>query len=336
MSGPRVRAVVVTWNGAHLLPACLDSLLAQDLGPEVLEVLVVDNASSDGTARLLAERYPSVRVLTLGANLGFAGGVAAGTADLLDAAAGGRPEYVALLNNDARFEPDAVRLLVKAADAAALAGEHVGAVTATVLLEERDSMGRVLVNSTGNVLTGTGAAADRDYRVPLDEVRPEREVFGFNGGACLLRTDALREAGGFDPSLFLYYEDTDLSWKLREHGWTVIHEHAARAHHRHMASTQGGVSPTFRYYNTRNSLVVMARHAPARRVLASYVRQSAGAVRRTVLGGEDRRVTLARWRGLRDALVPALRGVLRASRVRDVRKVRASHQEQADHQDREA
>ncbi|MCL1870975.1 MAG: glycosyltransferase [Promicromonosporaceae bacterium] len=300
MTGPRVRAVVVTWNGAHLLPECLDSLLAQDFTPGEMEVLVVDNASTDGTAALLAESYSQVRVLALPRNAGFAGGVAAGTADLVAPGAdlSALPEYVALLNNDARFEPDAVRLLVDAADAAAAAGERVGAVTATVLLAERDRDGRVLVNSTGNVLTAAGAAADRDYRVPLDDVQPARDVFGFNGGASLLRTTALREAGGFDAQLFLYYEDTDLSWAMREHGWSVVHEHAARAHHRHMASTGGGTSPTFRYYNTRNSLIVVTRHAGAGAALKSLARQTAGAVLRTVRPAEPAAVVRARWRGL--------------------------------------
>ena len=300
MTAPRVRAVVVTWNGAHLLAECLDSLLAQDLPPGQLEILVVDNASTDGTRELLAERYPTVRMLALAHNRGFAGGVAAATADLLagpvqDPAL---PEFVALLNNDARFEPDAVRLLVAAADAAEAAGERVGAVTATVLLAERDPEGRVLVNSTGNVLTPAGAAADRDYGVPLDEVRPEREVFGFNGGASLLRVAALRDVGGFDASLFLYYEDTDVSWSMREHGWIIIHEHAARAHHRHMASTGGGTSATFRFYNTRNSLLVVRRHAGSAAATRSLLRQAAGALLHTVRRDEPGAVSRARWRGI--------------------------------------
>lgn len=296
----RVRAVVVTWQGAHLLPRCLDSLLAQDLADGELEVVVVDNASTDGTAELLAERYPGVRTLRLDSNVGFAGGMAAATADLLGPDADEHPEFVALLNNDAWFEPHAVRAMVEAADAARRAGERVGAVTATVLLAEPDDRGRVLVNSTGNVLTRWGAAADRDFGVPLDDVRPGRDVFGFNGGAALLRTQALRDAGGFDAGLFLYYEDTDLSFRMRERGWTVVHEPAAVAHHRHMASTDGGSSPLFRYYNTRNSLVVLTRHAPWTLVLRSVVRQVAGAVRHTVLRTEDRALVGARWRALRD------------------------------------
>ncbi|MCL2594622.1 MAG: glycosyltransferase family 2 protein [Promicromonosporaceae bacterium] len=313
-----MRAIVVTWNGAHLLPDCLDSLLAQDLPEGTLEILVVDNASTDGTAELLAEQYPSVRTLHLPRNTGFAGGVAAGTADLLDPAIPSpptpsscgsasesqaldpttNPSFIALLNNDAQFAPDAIRLLIEAANVAEADGERVGAVTATVLLTEPDEQGRLLVQSTGNIVTSAGAAMDRDFRVPLDEASPQREVFGFNGGAALLRTEALREAGGFDASLFLYYEDTDLSWRMREHGWSIIHEHAARATHRHMASTGGGISPMFRYYNTRNSLIVATRHASARIVLASLSRQTAGALSHTLRRDEPGPVRRARWRGL--------------------------------------
>ncbi|WP_164545032.1 glycosyltransferase family 2 protein [Antribacter gilvus] len=308
-SSPRVRVVVVTWDGAHLLPDCLDSLLAQDLPEGHLEVLVVDNASTDGTTALLAARYPGVRVLVTEANLGFAGGVAAGTADVV-AGGPGLPEHVVLLNNDAWFEKDAVRRLVETADGAAAADERVGAVTAKVLLAERNDQGRALVNSTGNVLSAAGAAGDRDYGVPDGEEAGGREVFGLYGGASLLRAEALREVGGFDASLFLYYEDTDLSFRLRRAGWSIVYCGEAVAHHRHMASTGGGVSPLFRYYNTRNSLVVLTRYAAWPVVLRSAARQTLGALRHTVLGTEPRPVVSARWRALRDyarALPEALR-----------------------------
>ncbi|OLT55445.1 glycosyltransferase family 2 protein [Cellulosimicrobium sp. CUA-896] len=317
----RVRAVVVTWNGAHLLPPCLRSLLSQDL-PGGLEVVVVDNASTDGTATLLAESFPSVRVVNLRENTGFAGGVAAGTEDLLarEVVPGQDvPEYVVLLNNDAWFEPGAVHRLVATADSAREAGERVGAVTAKVLLSEPDREGRKVLNSTGNILSPTGAATDRDFGVPVDQARPAREVFGLYGGACLIRTDALRDAGGFDARLFLYYEDTDLSWKLRERDWTVVYEGQAVAHHRHSASS-GTASALFRYYNTRNSLVVATRHAPWGLVLRSLGRQLAGIVRHSALRTEPAELRRARRRALWDytKTVPRLL-VERRARPRAVR-----------------
>ncbi|PFG32521.1 glycosyltransferase family 2 protein [Sanguibacter antarcticus] len=292
MTGPLVRAVVVNWNGAHLLRPCLDSLLAQDLGPGELHVLVVDNASTDGSLALLAESYPTVAVRSMPTNLGFAGGVSAGLADL-DA------PYAALLNNDATFAPDAVRLLVEHLEAP----EHarVGAATARILLTEPDASGRTLVNSTGNVLTRTGGATDRDWERPAEETVAAVEVFGFCGGAALLRAATLTDVGSFDPTLFLYYEDTDLSWRMQAGGWSIHHVSTAVAHHEHAASSDAS-SPLFRYYNTRNSLLVYARHAPAGVTARSWARQTLALVRHTVARTEPTASLDARRRALRDFL----------------------------------
>lgn len=287
---PRVRAVVVTWNGADLLRESLPSLLDQDLADGELDVVVVDNGSSDGTLAMLAAEFPTVRVVASQVNLGFAGGAELGLRDL-DA------EYAVLLNNDARFEPDAVRQMVAVADAE----PAVGAVTARILLVEHDALGRTVVNSTGNVVGPDGAGGDRDWLAVDGTIDPDPEVFGFCGGAALLRAAALREVGSFDPWLFLYYEDTDLSWRLRARGWTVRYCATAVAHHRHAASSDA-TSPLFRYYNTRNSLVVLARHAPPVVVARSTVRQVAAAVVHSVRRSERSAVTAARRRAVVDAV----------------------------------
>lgn len=279
-----VRVVVVTWNGAHLLPDCLDSLEAQTVRDD-LELVVVDNASSDGTAELLADRYPGVRVVTASRNLGFAGGAALGMRDA--------PGHVVLLNNDATFEPDAVERLLTAFDGPQ--GERVGAATAKVLLTGTDP---VLVNSTGNVVTPSGAGADRDWHAVLGTETGGPDVFGFHGGAALLRDAMLRDVGGFDAGLFLYYEDTDLSWRLRAAGWQVRYVPEAVAWHQHAASS-GTDSPVFRYHNTRNSLVVLTRHAPARVAVGSLLRQTAGTGKALLRDGLAP-TTRARARGLRD------------------------------------
>ena len=259
MSAPTVRAVVVSWNGAELLGPCIDSLLAQRTAA-ALRVLVVDNASTDGTAAMLAERYPEVAVVTSTHNLGFAGGAAAGMADVDE-------DFVVLLNNDATLRPDAVEAMLTAM--AAPDASRVGAVTAKILLSgwfrpatpaeaataervfrspttawvgcgPRDPGAVRLVNSTGNVVSRSGAGHDRDWLAVDGHERGGREVLGFCGGAAMLRAAAIRDAGGFDPWLFLYYEDTDLSWRMRAHGWTVRFEPSAVAEHLHAASSDAG------------------------------------------------------------------------------------------------
>jgi N-acetylglucosaminyl-diphospho-decaprenol L-rhamnosyltransferase len=314
---PRVRAVVVSWNGAHLLPDCLDSLLAQTIATD-LEVVVVDNASEDGTAQMLAERYPQVIVLRSESNLGFAGGADLGLAGLTG-------PFIALLNNDATFDVDAIEQMISVMEQPG--NERVGAVTAKILLAgtyqlepglteaiapagsfHRDdgwlvpadpgSLGVIrVVNSTGNIVTRRGTGADRDWLRAEGEESRDAEVFGFCGGAALLRKAALDEVGGFDRDLFLYYEDTDLSWRLRAGGWTVRYCASAIANHLHAASSDSA-SPLFRYYNTRNSLVVFARHAPATVVVGSFTRQLVGSAVAGLWRSEPRPVTLARIRGL--------------------------------------
>jgi hypothetical protein len=238
-----VTVVVVTWQGAHLVPDALDSLRAQTLPHRVL---VVDNASTDGTPEVLA-RYPEAQVLRTPRNLGFAGGAQAG----IDAV---RTEFVALLNNDAVAAPGWLEALVRSAR------EHpdAAAITSLMLLSGREP---ATVNNAGVVLLPTGYGADRGLGEAPQAVAEPSEVFGFSGGAALLRTAAVRDVGGFARHFFLYYEDTDLSWRLRTAGWTVRYEPGAVVHHQHSATADQG-SARFAFYNERNRLLMLLRCAP--------------------------------------------------------------------------
>src|SRR3954451_23075031 len=172
--GPRVTVVVVTWQGAHLLGPCLTSLREQTLPHDVL---VVDNASTDGTAELLAARFPEVRVVHSDRNVGFAGGGALALRSL-DA------EWVALLNNDAVADPGWLQALAE--DLAA--HPEAAAVTSRLMLLGTDPP---RVNNTGVVLRPDRYGADRGLGDdPAAWTSPD-EVFGFSGGAALLRRDAV-------------------------------------------------------------------------------------------------------------------------------------------------
>jgi len=311
----RVRAVVVSWQGAHLLRPCLDALRAQTLRGEDLKIVVVDNGSTDRTAELLSNEYPDVTCVRSPVNLGFAGGVRLGMADFT----GG---YVAVVNNDLTLEPDALLRLRAALERPG--ASRVAAATARILLagtyrpalpherllrgtlaagdrafrttESDDPSGLTLVNSTGNIVRSDGTGVDRDWLEVDGAPEAPEDVFGFCGGASLLRRVAVEAVGGFDANLFLYYEDTDLSWRLRAHGWQIRYVPAARAEHLHAASSDVS-SALFRFYNTRNSLIVFTRHAPLQVATRSLARQAGGYLRAVVRDGNSE-VTRARGRAL--------------------------------------
>ena len=237
--GPEVTVLVVTWRARDLLEQCLRALREQTVGHRLL---VVDNASTDGTAALL-RAFGEARVLRLDRNRGFAGGVAAGLAEV-------DTELVALLNDDAVPAPGWLGALLDAAPGAA-------AVTSRLLLADGT------LNNAGVVLRPDGYGADRALGEPDGPPydRPA-EVFGFSGGAALLRIAAVRAVGGFPERFFLSYEDTDTSWRLRLAGHRVVYAPAAVACHAHSASTDQA-SELFAFQNERNRLLTLTRCAPA-------------------------------------------------------------------------
>jgi GT2 family glycosyltransferase len=230
--------VVVTWNGAHLLPACLEAVLA-----EGAPVLVIDNASVDDTAAVLA-RYP-VEVVTADHNTGFSGGVALALAHV-------RTPVVAWVNNDAVVRPGWLAALL-----APLADPSVAAATGRLLLPD----GRL--NAAGGVLTRNGYGHDAGYGTRDDGRYDEPRAVAYGcGGSLALRTAAVREVGGVDPRFFLYYEDVDLCWRLRLAGHEVVYAPESVAVHEHSA-TVGEFSLLHTYQTERNRLATLVRCASA-------------------------------------------------------------------------
>ena len=280
--------VVVTWQGAELLPTCLDSLAAQTMPHRVL---VVDNASTDATAETLA-KY-DVDVLTLDRNTGFAGGVAAA----LDVV---RADYVALLNNDAAADPR----WLEASAAVLDSSPDTAAVTSRLVLWDLDPNGQAIVNNTGVALVAGGYGTDRGFGQPDGPPFDQRqEVFGFSGGACRLRRSAVEASGGIAPEFFMYYEDADLSWRMRLAGYTIRYEPGAVVRHRHGASSDLH-SESFAYFTERNRMLMLLRCAP----LGFAIRQ-AGRFVATTLSLAARRLTGQR---IPEAAVFRLRVRLRA------------------------
>jgi len=302
MAGLALTVVVVTWNAADLLVRCLSALEEQTLGRALYKLVVVDNASVDGTIEMLQTHFPAATVLRQDTNTGFAGGCSAGLQNV-------DTPWVVLVNNDAVVEPNFLESLL--AETHSLGAEKVGAWTARVLLAAPDPKGRTLVNSTGIVVHRNGNGADRGWMAPEEGHVPSRDVFGFCGAAALLRMAAVQEAGGFDPEYFLYYEDTDLSWRLRLAGWQIRYCHNAVAHHEHAASSDVR-SEAFRFYNERNRLITLAKNAPLGLVATIVLQHPVKSVIRLAGGASQRRIARVRMH----AYAEFLRRLPRVSRQR--------------------
>ena len=124
-----------------------------------------------------------------------------------------------------------------------------------------DPSGVELINSTGNVVDACGNGHDRSWLAPAKQEHDSPEVFGICGGACAISARAWRQLGGMRQDLFMYYEDTDFSYRLRRAGYRVQYVRQAQARHAHAASSDSA-SEAFTTWNTRNRLRVAARYAP--------------------------------------------------------------------------
>jgi GT2 family glycosyltransferase len=238
--------IVVTWQGAHLIGECLRALLSQR-GRK--RVVVVDNGSTDGTAEIIARDFPGIEVLRLPENLGYG---RANNEAIRRALHAGAP-YLALVNNDVELDPGWLEQMLRAADEHAEAGLFCG----TLLFQ-----GQERVNSTGIEIDALGRARDRDFGLPLADLkRGDGPVESVTGGAAFLRSAALEKIGLFDPAYFAYYEDVDLSFRARRAGIQCWYVRGATARHR-FAATLGADSPRQRYLLGVGHLRTVALHQP--------------------------------------------------------------------------
>ncbi|MGD9050134.1 MAG: glycosyltransferase family 2 protein [Anaerolineae bacterium] len=276
---PLVSVVIPNWNGAHHLPVCLDALQGQTY-PHI-EVILVDNGSTDGSQALVKERYPEVRLLALESNLGLTGGNNAGFGTA-------QGEILISLNNDTEAHPRFVEALVMALQ------EHpeAGIAAAKMLLFDR----RDHIHSAGDGYGTDGIPFNRGVW-EKDEGQYDEPgwIFGGCGGAVAYRRATLDDIRLFDESFFMYCEDVDLNWRAQTAGWRCWYTPQAIVYHK-LSATGGG--PIASYYTGRNTLWVIAKNYPA-----------------TLLRKYWSRIVRAQWSVARDAL-RAWRGEAARARLR--------------------
>jgi N-acetylglucosaminyl-diphospho-decaprenol L-rhamnosyltransferase len=212
----RPAVYIPNFNGGELLARALESLRGQT---REVDVVVVDNASGDGSDTMVAERFPEVTLLRLEENIGF--GAALNRA--IEAHPG---DPLILFNNDAEAEPTFVEALLERL------GDGVDSV-AGVLVQERDPG---LVDSAGVIADTTLMGFDHLHGEPLAALSGASDPLGPTGGAALYRHAAFTAVDGFDERMFLYYEDLDLALRLAARGARCRLAGDARALHAYSAS----------------------------------------------------------------------------------------------------
>lgn len=241
---PLASVIVVNWNGRAHLERCLEALARQTVSS--FEIVVVDNGSTDGSAEMVGDSYPQVRLIRNRSNLGFA------AANNQGIRAAGAP-FVATLNNDTEARPDWLeRLLVPA-----LEDPGVGMVASKMLFAHRPGV----INSAGIALDRAGIAWDRLGGEPDGPTGPPEEVFGPCAGAALYRREMLDQVGLFDEEFFAYLEDVDLAWRARLAGWRCVYAPGAVVVHVHSATGVEG-SPFKSYQLGRNKLWSIVKNYP--------------------------------------------------------------------------
>jgi N-acetylglucosaminyl-diphospho-decaprenol L-rhamnosyltransferase len=244
-ASPVVSVIVLAYQSGALLADCIASLERQTFRD--VEIILADNASTDGAPQAVAAAHPAVRFLENGANLGFAGGLNRGVA-----AARGR--WVAFLNPDAFAEPDWLERLLAAADA----NPGARCFTSRQLMADDPTV----LDGLGDVMSVTGFPYRGGYLLPDPGNAVLGEVFSACGGAMMIDRALFLDVGGFDERLFCYCEDVDLGYRLRLRGEPTLVVPDAVVRHVGGTASGGARSDFAVFHGTRNRFWVFVKDTP--------------------------------------------------------------------------
>jgi GT2 family glycosyltransferase len=229
---PKVSIIVVNWNGKKWLDRCIRSILDQSYGS--IELIVVDNGSSDGSIKYMSGLYPEVIIVPLETNLGFGRGNDAG----IKRSSG---DYILLFNNDAWADRDLIDNLM---------GELKLRCLDLIAPRENDYENRYVprVSSTIDLL---------GHPVFRSEARPSLYV---QGVSMLFAKELYLRSGGFDPDFFMYFEETDWCWRLRLYGYSLDYSDKTYIHHAGMGSSSKGINDLVFRWRNENCLQMLLKN----------------------------------------------------------------------------
>jgi GT2 family glycosyltransferase len=235
---PEVAVIILNWNGKDETIECLESL--GNMTYQNYKILIVDNASSDGSVEVLRQRYPAMELIVSGRNLGFAGGNNLGIKRALESGT----DYLLLLNNDTTVEPGFLGKMVGTAESA----PGIGIVGPKICMYS--DPGKIW-SAGGRIDMFAGKIGNLGEGLPEKDFSGVRDVDYVSGCALLIKAEVARRIGLMDERYFLYFEETD--WNVRAHkaGYRSVVDYDARIFHKAGIST-AKVKDSDYYYGPRN------------------------------------------------------------------------------------
>lgn len=251
---PKVFIIILNWNGYKDTVACLDSL--KNLDYPNYEIIVIDNGSTDDSTPqfkfLGGSDPPRFKLIENEKNLGFSGGNNVGIKYALENGA----EYILLLNNDTIIEPSFLKELIKVGES----NKEVGVLGPKILFAGEPN----LIWSAGGKFSWFASRGinQRKYKeTDSEEEKEPIEADYISGCALLIKREVIDKIGLLDNKFFLYYEDTDWNFRAKKAGFKVVYIPKAKIWHKVSLSVKKLSSPTVLYYDTRNRLLLIQKHA---------------------------------------------------------------------------
>jgi GT2 family glycosyltransferase len=265
---PRVAITILNFNGRHHLERCFESLKALDYPRERLQVILIDNASSDGSVEECRAKHAWVRLVVNEKNVGFSAGCNQGAALATDA------RIQVFLNNDMRVDPRWLRELV-----GPIVRGECAATTAKMF-----SWDGSVMNSCGGGMNFHGIGIQKGYEEKPAACydQPARSLFAC-GGAMAIDARVFADSGGFDEEFFAYYEDVDLGWRLWVLGHEIHYVPKAVCYHHHSSTSRTFPMETIRLLQVRNPILACFKNYSDENLRKVFPAQLALALRRTLL-----------------------------------------------------
>lgn len=245
MQEAKVTVVIPNYNGIKYIRDCMDSLCRQTGEP--FELLVIDNASKDGSLEILQEEYPEARLISLEENTGFCFAVNLGIRE-------SKTPYVILLNNDTIVKEDFVASLVKAIEEK----ENIFSVSAQMLSMDDASV----LDGAGDGYNILGWAYARGKGQPASKYTKKTEVFSACAGAAIYRKSIMEQIGYFDENHFAYLEDVDIGYRARIYGYRNVYEPAAQVIHAGSAASGSRYNEFKTQLASANNAYVVVKNLP--------------------------------------------------------------------------